>query len=243
MQSVKDDFIVITINAESIRAKIDKLRELLELFNERGLIISAIAIQESWLNDKADINLLKIPGYHDPIHQGWICGRKGGLMTYVHSKYQAPIKRENIYKMCKDWEALIVDVNYEFFSRKVTLCNFYRPPRDNYSNASLDRFLKPFKTLTNTLSREKSILILCGDANINLLRLDSWSKCQDYFDHLTSHNILPCITLPTRFSKQRATLIDHIFCRGDSDMNILKSAIILNKISDHLPCLAVISVN
>ena len=144
--------------------------------------------------------------------------------------------------MCKDWEALIVDVNYEFFSRKVTLCNFYRPPRDNYSNASLDRFLKPFKTLTNTLSREKSILILCGDANINLLRLDSWSKCQDYFNQLTSHNILPCITLPTRFSKQRATLIDHIFCRGGSDMNILKSAIILNKISDHLPCLAVISV-
>ena len=94
LQSVKDDFIVITINAESIRAKIDKFRELLELFNERaGLIISAIAIQESWLNDKADINLLKIPGYHDPIHQGWICGRKGGLMTYVHSKYQAPIKR------------------------------------------------------------------------------------------------------------------------------------------------------
>ena len=239
---IKDNFIVITINTESIMAKIDKLCELIDIFNEKGIIISAIALQETWLKEEADTSCIKIPGYHEPVHQGYICGRKGGLVTYVHSKYQAPIKREKLYSKSKDWEALIVDVNYEFFTNKITICNFYRPPRDNYSNKSLDKFLKPFKTITKTLSKEKSILILCGDANINLLRLDTWTKCQEYFDQLTSLNILPCITLPTRFSKHRATLIDHIFCRGNSDMNILKSAVILNKISDHLPCLAVISV-
>ena len=223
-------------------AKIDKLRELIAIFYSHDIIISAIALQETWLRDDADINYLKIPGYHEPIHQGRICGKKGGLITYVHSKYLPPVKRDNIYKRCKDWEALIIDINYEFFSSKITICNFYRPPRDNYSNVSMDRFLKPVKPVLKKLSKENSILIVCGDSNINLLRLDTWSKCQEYFDLLTSQNVLPCITLPTRFSKYRATLIDHIFCRGKTGMHLLKSAIIINKISDHLPCLAVISI-
>ena len=241
LQPLKDEFIIITVNIESLMAKIDKLKELIAIFQSHDIIISAIALQETWLRDDADINYLKIPGYHDPVHQGRICGQKGGLLTYVHGQYLPPVKRESIYKECKDWEALIVDVNYEFFSSKVTICNFYRPPRDNYSNASLDKFLKPFKPILKTLSKENSVLIVCGDANINLLRLDTWTKCQEYFDLLTTQNVFPCITLPTRFSKHRATLIDHIFCRGKTDMHLLKSAIIINKISDHLPCLAVIS--
>ena len=120
------------------------------------IVISAINLQETWLGDNADINLLKISGFHDPIHLARICGRKGGLMTYINDKYQAPIKRENVYKTCKDWEALIIDVNYEFFDNKITICNFYRPPRDNYSNASLEKFLKPFKSIINTLKTSKA---------------------------------------------------------------------------------------
>lgn len=91
------------------------------------------------------------------------------------------------------------------------------------------------------LCKENSVLLVCGDSNINLLRLDTWTKCQEYFDMLTAQNVFPSITLPTRFSKHNATLIDHIFCRGKTGMHILKSAIILNKISDHLPCMAVVS--
>ena len=242
LQPLKDEFIIVTINIESLMAKIDKLRELIAIFYSHDIIISAIALQETWLRDDADINYLKIPGYHDPVHQGRICGKKGGLITYVHGKYLPPVKRENIYQRSNDWEALIVDINYEFFSNKITICNLYRPPRENYSNASMDRFLKPIKPVLKKLSKENSVLIVCGDSNINLLRLDTWSKCQEYFDFLTSQNVLPCITLPTRFSKYRATLIDHIFCRGKTGMHLLKSAIIINKISDHLPCLAVISI-
>ena len=241
LQPLKDEFIIITVNIESLLAKLDRLKELISFFYSHDIIISAIALQETWLTDDADINFLKIPGYHDPIHQGRICGKKGGLITYIHSKYLPPIKRDNFYKPCKDWEALIIDVNYEYFTSKITICNFYRPPRDNYSNSSLDKFIKPFNPMLKKLCKENSVLIVCGDANINLLRLDTWTKCQEYFDILTAQNVFPSITLPTRFSKHSATLIDHLFCRGKTDMHILKSAILLNKISDHLPCMAVVS--
>ena len=87
LQPLKDEFIIVTINIESLMAKIDKLRELIAIFYSHDIIISAIALQETWLRDDADINYLKIPGYHDPVHQGRICGKKGGLITYVHGKY------------------------------------------------------------------------------------------------------------------------------------------------------------
>ena len=238
----RSEFIYITLNIESIHAKIDKLKELIHMLDDRGITISAILLQETWLDENADLAPLLIPDYHKPTHQGRVCGRKGGLLTYVHTNYKKPIKRHNIYKQSKDWEALITEVNHDSFTRKITICNFYRPPRENYNNSSLDKFLTPFEPLIRHLVKSKSPLIIGGDSNINLLRLNSWSKCQEYFDILLGESIFPCITLPTRFSKRSATLIDHLFCRDYADMTTVKSGIILTKISDHLPCFSVLKI-
>ena len=232
-----NEFIYITLNIESIHAKIDKLKELIHMLDDRGITISAILLQETWLDEKADLAPVLIPDYHKPTHQGKVCGMKGGLLTYIHSKYKKPIKRHNIYKHSRDWE-----VNHESFTRKITICNFYRPPRDNYSNASLDKFLSPFEPLVRHLAKTKSPLIMGGDSNINLLKLNAWPKCQEYFDILMAESIFPCITMPTRFSKRNATLIDHLFCRDYSDMTTIKSGIIMTKISDHLPCFSVLKI-
>ena len=51
-----------------------------------------------------------------------------------------------------------------------------------------------------------------------------------------SHGAYPQITLPTRFSKNKATLIDQIFCRYSKNMSQSQSGLIMTKISDHLPC-------
>ena len=241
LQFYKNDFIVVSLNIESLNSKIDKLRELLAILEQKDIFISAIALQETWLSDKSDLSGLFIENFHEPIHQGYICGRKGGLITYVNSNYKVPVKRKNLYKSSTDWEALIVDVSGATLPKKITIFNFYRPPRDNYSNASIQKFLTPFEPIIKKLSSENSVLVVCGDSNINLLRLENWEKCQEYFDLLVSQHLFPSITHPTRFSKHRATLIDHIFCKEKSDMNILKSGIILTKISDHLPCFTVIN--
>ena len=120
------EFIYITLNIESIHAKIEKLKELIHMLDDRGITISAILLQETWLDENADLAPLLIPDYHKPTHQGRVCGRKGGLLTYVHTNYKKPIKRHNIYKQSKDWEALITEVNHDSFTRKITICNFYR---------------------------------------------------------------------------------------------------------------------
>ena len=62
--------------------------------------------------------------------------------------------------------------------------------------------------------------------NIDLLKINERKVFNEYFDSMISHGFSPCITLPTRFSKRSATLIDN----GDTSSGILFSAI-----SDHLP--------
>ena len=58
-----------------------------------------------------------------------------------------------------------------------------------------------------------SELILTGDTNINLLKVNEKEKCGEFFDILTSFSLYPKITLPTSFSQSHGTLIDNIFCK------------------------------
>ncbi len=55
--------------------------------------------------------------------------------------------------------------------------------------------------------------ILAGDFNIHLLKLNNKMVFSEYFDILTSKNVYPKITLPTRLSNYNATLIDNFLCR------------------------------
>ena len=72
-----------------------------------------------------------LANYHEHIQQERICGRKGGLITYIHKSFSNPPKVDNIYKKSTDWEPLIVDVQDDRFARKITIVNYYTPPRDN----------------------------------------------------------------------------------------------------------------
>ena len=64
----------------------------------------------------------------------------------------------------------------------------------------------------------------------------SVKKIQEYFDLFFANGSIPQITMPTRFSKKNATLIDQIFCRNTKDSSHHISGIIVTSISDHFPC-------
>ncbi len=147
-----------------------------------------------------------------------------------------------VYKESKHWEGLFIDVTSENLQRKITIANIYRPPRDNYSNISIDNFLRPITKIINVMKNENSTLIWVGDFNINLLQIEQREKYQEYFEIFTSNGLLPQITLPTRLSKRKGTLIDQIFCKLSGSVTTATSGILVNKISDHLPCFTCIDV-
>ena len=71
---------------------------------------------------------------------------------------------------------------------------------------------------------------ICGDFNIDFLKVNEVQFNADYFNGILSAGYIPTITLPTRLSDS-SSLIDNIFT---DNLSVEMSAFILNNhISDH----------
>ena len=75
--------------------------------------------------------------------------------------------------------------------------------------------------------------MLSGDYNIDLLKLNDNTKISDFFDTITSLTFYPFITLPTRFSDRRCTLIDNFICTFSPAIMNSTTGILTNNISYH----------
>ena len=69
-----------------------------------------------------------------------------------------------------------------------------------------------------------------------MLKINENNHVSNFFNTVTSHTFFPKITLPTRFSDRNCTLIDHFLCKLSPTMINSKVGILMNNLSDHLPC-------
>lgn len=235
----RNTFNVLSINIQSINAKFDQFVAMLSLLEEQNVYFNAICIQETWLSDFHDVSLLHIQGYN-MIHQGKRCCGHGGLIIYLHEKYKYRVR--NMYDSSSIWEGLFIDIEGADLDKKVTLCNIYRPPARNENNHIIESFITELSPIVESLSKENSTLIFAGDFNINLLLINEREKIQEYFDLFVCHGLFPKLTLPTRLSRYRGTLIDQIFVRTTmQDLNS-SAGIFFSTVSDHLPCFSCLDI-
>ena len=87
----------------------------------------------------------------------------------------------------------------------------------------------------HNLENTNNEIIIAGDFNINLLKIQEKPAFNTFFEIMTSNSFFPLITLPTRFSNTRGTLIDNFFAKISSIILNANAGIILDKLSDHLP--------
>ena len=73
---------------------------------------------------------------------------------------------------------------------------------------------------------------ICGDFNINLLKIKVKAHYNTYFENTLSSGFSPKITLPTRISETCSTLIDNILTNV-IEPNYDKAVIMTSQISDH----------
>ena len=114
-------------------------------------------------------------------------------------------------------------------SQKYLLCNVYRKPGEIVDE--MNAFFAEFSTLLQKVKNLNKLSYICGDYNIDLLKLKVNPRFGEFFDHIISSGFFPKITLPTRFSDQSTTLIDNIFSANIEEKEV--SGILLNHISDH----------
>ena len=235
ISSFNSSFSFISLNIQSLNSKFNQLKILVELLARHNIFLGAICLQETWLSNNVDINLFSLCGYTTVMLPA-SCSSHGGLIIYIHDEFTYDVR--DIYNKSEIWEGLCVDIYHNSFSKKLTLCNVYRPPRPR--NDDIKAFIDVFSPILENLAKENDNLAVCGDFNIDLLQIDHRMKFNDYFDMYTTNGFISNIILPTRFSMRNATLIDHIFSKLNNSTTT-KSAIIYSDISDHLPCLMCIS--
>jgi len=65
--------------------------------------------------------------------------------------------------------------------------------------------------------------------------MNTREKFAEYFDKFVTLGFVPRLTLPTRFAKKTCSLIDQIYCKLANSDTHSSSAILVAKVSDHLP--------
>ncbi len=87
----------------------------------------------------------------------------------------------------------------------------------------MDTFTNDLERSIDILSKENQKCIICGDININGLKIVKDDKASLFCNMMFSNNYIPHITLPTRITDDSISLIDHILLK--------ESNMICNKIT------------
>ena len=150
-QNGQSDFVIATLNIQSINAKFDNLYAIVNNLSASGQYFGAICLQETWLTSDADVTLFEIPGYK-LIHQGSRCTRHGGLIIYLHEQYCYQVR--HLYSSSDIWEGLFIDVTGHNLRKRLTIGNIYIPPHDNDDNTNVETFIDEMSPIIDKLKKK-----------------------------------------------------------------------------------------
>ena len=109
------------------------------------------------------------------------------------------------------WEGQFLEITYQTMTKTIILGNVYRPPKD--INENYQTFIGEFANTLVYLNNNRNEVIIAGDYNIDLLKINDKPIIIEYFDTNTSHGFFSKMTLPTRLSDHHGTLIDNFLCK------------------------------
>ena len=84
----------------------------------------------------------------------------------------------------------------------------------------------------SSINATSTDVVLCGDFNIDLLRVNEDNQSSTFYSSMCSNTLLPTISKPTRLTATSCTLIDNIFV---SNLNNFNSGILTVDVTDHMP--------
>ena len=226
---------ILSLNCQSLNAKIDEIRLFLDILNENSCHIEILCLQETWLSDSSDVSHLQIEGYN-LISRGKSCSAHGGVAIFVSENFDYNVLP--IHSYSNSWDGLFLEITWKntnsMNNKTLIVGSVYRPPRnrvENYRN-----FIEEFNEITCNLQSSSKEVIIGGDFNLDLLKINEISHIHDYFETLYSNGFIPKITFPTRFSNRNGTLIDNIFAKLTDNSMDTTAGVLLNQISDHQSC-------
>ena len=223
-----NNFRIFSSNIQSINAKFDELEAYVLELEQMQFHYSVLCLQECWIKHNDDITQIQ-SGNYTSIVQGALSNTRGGLPMYIHETHTYKVL-DNHFKF-DTWEYQTVKITGGGTNKDIIIINIYRPPNDIQQHYKT--FIDEFAKLLSCFDKSNSEIIITGDLNIDLLKINQRPIFSEFYDILTANSYLPKITLPTRFTETSGTLIDNFFCKL-TNITIESVAGILTKtFSDH----------
>ena len=221
---------ILSLNSQSINAKFDQLKIFLDNIN-MACPISVICIQESWTHEGIEMSQFSLPNY-TMLFKNRRLSTHGGLIMYIHDDFAyKELDKEIILSSTSNlFESQCVEIWRKTSAyQKYIIGNIYRLP--SYIGDDLSTFTDEYTNLLNILRTRSKFVYLCGDYNIDILKICSNNHYNTFYENVMSCCFVPKITFPTRICDTASTLIDNIY------INVLDkshtSGILIRPLSDH----------
>ena len=168
----------------------------------------------------------------------------GGLIMYIHVHDDFAYKELNKEIILSSTSNLFESQFVEIWRKtnvfqKYIIGNIYRLP--SYIGDDLTGFTDEYINILNLLRTRSKFVYLCGDYNIDILKICSNNHYNTFYENVMSCSFVPKITLPTRICDTTSTLIDNIYT------NVLDkshtSGILVRPLSDHQMYFCVMNEN
>lgn len=211
---------IIHFNARSLYTNFHNIRDYLQTFTER---FNIIAITETWITTEKGLDF-DLEGYEFMnINRNNKAG--GGVAFYVDKSINVKIIENMTNVVDNLFECITIEISNEKKKNIIASC-IYRAPGTDIDTFK-DWMEKMYSKITN-----KTVFV-CGDFNIDILNPHNNKSTDEFVNTMYSMSLFPKITRPTRITTNSATLIDNIY--SNEMENKLKSGILINDITDHLP--------
>ena len=220
-----DDLTVVQLNIRGIQSKICEFKLLLNQILKTDQP-DIILLCETWLQPSHPNP--HIPGYQ-MVRKDRTSKKGGGVCILISNQLGYKIRDDLIFD-CETFELVVIELKCK--SDSIICCSGYRPP-----NTTPALFVKNFSQQVEMLQQVNKKIIIGIDHNMDLLKTDRHHSTQDLLNSLLDLKLSPTILRPTRICHTAATLIDNIFISEELDKGRNCSYIMVENISDHLPCI------
>ena len=219
------------LNMRSLLAHQVELRYFLRKLETKGSKVDVVLLHETFLKDKIQ-KLVNIPDYEIIANNRQTAKGAGtAILTCKNIPYR--LRNDLVEFQEKDAEMTYIELSTKV-GKSIVLGSLYRSP-----NTQESLLVNHITKTTNIVKSEKpnKQLVMGMDHNLDLLKSDIHTLTRKLLDSILNADMLLTITRPTRIMQHSATLIDNIFLSDQLQRNF-NSAIIVDDISDHLPCIA-----
>ena len=215
------------LNIRSLNKNIHKLTTLLQSTKLDPDIIALTETGKTNVKNSAAFLNKKFTFINDPPTT------KNGGTGLLINKTKSFKEREDLKLKSKSHNINMENTWIELQSPNIIIGVIYRHPTPTNK---IKNFTHALEESIYKINKENKMAIICGDINIDGLKTSD-NHTQNFFNMTNTHNFIPTITLPTRFSQNNASVIDHILVKHTPNtiQNKTLTGNIFSDISDHLP--------